>query len=121
MSGGRASGTQLADAAVELRGPTEEGAMDRRRFLQLAAMAGLGTVVNPGDLLAQYRFLDPVRVPNPLADYPNRDWERLYRDMFRHDRTFTFLCAPNDTHNCLLRAFVRPWARASGRPGCGGW
>ena len=81
--------------------------MDRRRFLQLAAMAGLGTVANPGDLLAQYRVLDPVRVPNPLAEYPHRDWERLYRDIFRHDRTFTFLCAPNDTHNCLLRAFVK--------------
>ena len=81
--------------------------MDRRRFLQLAAMAGLGTVANPGDLLAQYRFLDPVKVANPLAEYPNRDWERLYRDIFRHDRTFTFLCAPNDTHNCLLRAFVK--------------
>ena len=53
--------------------------MDRRRFLQIAAMAGLGTAVNPGDLLAQYRFLDPVRVPNPLQQYPNRDWERIYR------------------------------------------
>jgi nitrate reductase alpha subunit len=81
--------------------------MDRRRFLQLAAMAGLGAVVKPDDLLAQYRFLDPVRVPNPLAAYPNRDWERIYRDIFRHDRTFTFLCAPNDTHNCLLRGFVK--------------
>jgi len=81
--------------------------MDRRRFLQIAAMAGLGTVANPGDLLGQYRFLDPVRVPNPLADYPNRDWERIYRDIFRHDRTFTFLCAPNDTHNCLLRGFLK--------------
>jgi nitrate reductase alpha subunit len=73
----------------------------------MAAMAGLGTVASPGDLLAQYRFLDPVRVPNPLAQYPNRDWERIYRDIFRHDRTFTFLCAPNDTHNCLLRGFVK--------------
>jgi len=81
--------------------------MDRRRFLQLAAMAGLGAVVNPEDLLAQYRFLDPVRVPDPFGPYPNRDWERIYRDIFRHDRTFTFLCAPNDTHNCLLRGFVK--------------
>ena len=81
--------------------------MDRRRFLQLAAMAGFGAASSPGDLLAQYRFLDPVRVPNPLAQYPNRDWERIYRDIFRHDRTFTFLCAPNDTHNCLLRGFVK--------------
>jgi nitrate reductase alpha subunit len=81
--------------------------MDRRRFLELAAAAGLGAVAAPGDLLAQFRVLAPVRVANPLAEYPNRDWERLYRDIFRHDRTFTFLCAPNDTHNCLLRAFVK--------------
>ncbi|OGK84809.1 MAG: molybdopterin oxidoreductase [Candidatus Rokubacteria bacterium GWC2_70_16] len=81
--------------------------MERRRFLQMAAMAGLGSVATPGELLAQYRFLDPVRVENPLAAYPNRDWERIYRDIFRHDRTFTFLCAPNDTHNCLLRGFVK--------------
>jgi nitrate reductase alpha subunit len=81
--------------------------MDRRRFLQLAAMAGLGAVANPGDLLAQYRILAPIRVPNPLIEYPNRDWERLYRDIYRHDRSFVFLCAPNDTHNCLLRGFVK--------------
>ena len=81
--------------------------MDRRRFLEMAALAGLGSVATPGDLLAQYRFLDPVRVENPLAQYPHRDWERIYRDIFRHDRTFTFLCAPNDTHNCLLKGFVK--------------
>ncbi len=81
--------------------------MDRRRFLQLASMAGLGTVAAPGDLFAQYRFLAPVKVANPLLDYPSRDWERIYRDIYRHDRTFTFLCAPNDTHNCLLRGFVK--------------
>jgi len=91
----------------KLRRLDEEGAMDRRRFLQMAAMAGLGSVATPADLLAQYRFLDPVRVENPLAKYPNRDWERIYRDIFRHDRTFTFLCAPNDTHNCLLKGFLK--------------
>jgi nitrate reductase alpha subunit len=81
--------------------------MERRRFLQLAAVAGLGAVASPGDLFAQYRFLAPVKVANPLLDYPNRDWERIYRDIYRTDRTFTFLCAPNDTHNCLLRGFVK--------------
>jgi nitrate reductase alpha subunit len=81
--------------------------MDRRRFLQLAAMAGLGAVARPDDLLAQYRVLAPVKVANPLTEYPNRDWERLYRDIYRHDRSFVFLCAPNDTHNCLLRGFVK--------------
>jgi nitrate reductase alpha subunit len=85
----------------------KEDVMDRRRFLEIAAGLGLGAVAAPGELLGQYRFLDPVRVPNPLAQYPNRDWERMYRDIFRHDRTFTFLCAPNDTHNCLLRGFVK--------------
>jgi nitrate reductase alpha subunit len=81
--------------------------MRRRQFLRLAAMAGLGAVASPADLFAQQRFLAPVKVGNPFDAYPSRDWERLYRDIFRHDRTFTFLCAPNDTHNCLLKAFVK--------------
>ena len=61
----------------------------------------------PRDLFAQYRFLTPLKVANPFQEYPNRDWERIYRDIYRTDRTFTFLCAPNDTHNCLLRGFVK--------------
>ncbi|MBI2206612.1 MAG: molybdopterin-dependent oxidoreductase [Candidatus Rokubacteria bacterium] len=81
--------------------------MERRGFLKLAAMAGLGVAADPRDLFAQYRVLAPVKVANPFDEYPNRDWERLYRDIYRHDRTFTFLCAPNDTHNCLLRGFVK--------------
>jgi nitrate reductase / nitrite oxidoreductase, alpha subunit len=47
------------------------------------------------------------RVDNPLAHYPDRGWEKVYRDLFREDDSFIFLCAPNDTHNCLLRASVR--------------
>jgi nitrate reductase / nitrite oxidoreductase, alpha subunit len=81
--------------------------LSRRRFLQLAGLSGLGVALTPSELMAQYRFLAPIKVDNPLAAYPNRDWERMYRDIYRHDRTFTFLCAPNDTHNCLLQAFVK--------------
>ncbi len=81
--------------------------MQRREFLRLAAIAGLGAVAAPEELFAQYRFLAPVKVANPTQVYPNRDWERLYRDIYRTDRSFTFLCAPNDTHNCLLRGFVK--------------
>ena len=44
---------------------------------------------------------------NPLAFYPDRGWEHVYRDLFKYDSTFHFLCAPNDTHNCLLTGFVR--------------
>ena len=46
-------------------------------------------------------------IENPLAAYPNRDWEKTYRDLWKSDSTFTFLCAPNDTHNCILNAYVR--------------
>ncbi len=44
---------------------------------------------------------------NPLASYPDRSWEKVYRDLFKYDSTFHFLCAPNDTHNCLIKTFVR--------------
>jgi nitrate reductase alpha subunit len=56
---------------------------------------------------APLRFLKPMEVENPLASYPNRDWEKAYRDIFQADSSFVFLCAPNDTHNCLLRAYVK--------------
>ncbi|HMJ49340.1 MAG TPA: molybdopterin oxidoreductase, partial [Burkholderiales bacterium] len=73
----------------------------------MAGTLGFGALANPGELFAQYRYLAPVAVPNPLAAYPNRDWERMYRDIYRVDKTFVFLCSPNDTHNCLLEAFVK--------------
>lgn len=57
--------------------------------------------------LAELQQLQAVSVDNPLAGYPSREWERVYRDLYKSDSTFTFLCAPNDTHNCLLTAFVK--------------
>ncbi len=79
----------------------------RRDFLKLASAAGLGVALTPSELFAQYAHLAPVAVPNPLAAYPDRDWERMYRDIFRTDRSFVFMCCPNDTHNCLLNGFVK--------------
>jgi nitrate reductase alpha subunit len=81
--------------------------LSRREFLRIAGSAGLGTAVSVSALFAEYRHLAPMSVTNPLASYPERDWEKLYRDIFRTDGSFTFLCCPNDTHNCLLRAFVK--------------
>ncbi|MBF0144968.1 MAG: molybdopterin-dependent oxidoreductase [Magnetococcales bacterium] len=81
--------------------------VSRRNFLKVAATTGLGVLMDPVDLFAQYRSLTPVVVENPLKAYPNRDWERLYRDIFKHDSTFVFMCCPNDTHNCLLNAYVK--------------
>ena len=76
--------------------------MDRRTFLQAASLMGFGALVSSG---TKAWGLDAIN--NPLAQYPNRGWEKVYRDLFAVDDSFVFLCAPNDTHNCLLRAYVR--------------
>ncbi len=65
----------------------------------------LATLISPS---FAFKVMEPVvKVENPILYYPNRDWERFYRDIFRSESTFTFLCAPNDTHNCLLTACVK--------------
>ncbi|MFQ5883299.1 MAG: nitrate oxidoreductase subunit alpha, partial [Candidatus Methylomirabilales bacterium] len=79
--------------------------MTRRTFLKAAATGA--TALFADDALA-LRLLQPaVEVGNPLSEYPDRGWERIYRDQYRYDRTFTFVCSPNDTHACRLRAYVR--------------
>lgn len=77
--------------------------MDRRDFLQ----ASLAAVGGASMMTSRLWGFDPVSVANPLGLYPNRDWEQLYRDQYRADSSFTWVCAPNDTHNCRMRAFVR--------------
>ncbi len=74
----------------------------RRDFLEAATAAGFGALVASAG-----RVWGLEAISNPLAAYPDRDWERVYRDLWKSDSTFTFLCAPNDTHNCLLNAYVR--------------
>ena len=81
--------------------------VSRRAFLKTAAALGVALTAAPRKALGQLQYLEPVRVDDPLAAYPDREWEKLYRDIFRHDSTFVFLCCPNDTHNCLLNAFVK--------------
>lgn len=39
--------------------------------------------------------LNPLSVEKPLTGYPNRDWERVYRNLCKPDSTFRFLCARN--------------------------
>lgn len=81
------------------------GNFTRRDFLKwgifsagFAAMEGLGL---PGRLEAVPEITDP------LSYYPNKDWEKVYRDLYKVDSTFHFLCNPNDTHGCYLKAHVR--------------
>ena len=77
--------------------------VSRRHFLKMS-LATVGGVLVAPRLLA----LDFIpEIDNPLDYYPPRDWEKIYRNQFEHDYTYHFLCAPNDTHNCLLKAYVK--------------
>ena len=75
----------------------------RRKFLQGISAAGFGAFA----MSALDAWGIGEEVGNPLEHYPNRDWEKSYRDLFRYDSVYTFTCAPNDTHNCILKAYVR--------------
>ena len=79
--------------------------VSRRDFLKIAGMTGVaGAVITS----PAYAFLKPiVGVDNPLDVYPARGWEKVYRDQYRYDSSFTFVCSPNDTHSCRVRAVVR--------------
>jgi nitrate reductase alpha subunit len=77
--------------------------MNRREFLRLS-LAGVG---GSGLLAPRLWGFDPVSVSNPLGVYPAREWEKVYRDQYRVDGCFSWVCAPNDTHNCLLKAYTR--------------
>ena len=74
----------------------------RRQFLEALRVAGFGALAASATKAFALEAVD-----NPLARYPDRGWEDAYRDLWKYDSTFTFLCAPNDTHNCILNAFVR--------------
>ncbi|OFX19888.1 MAG: molybdopterin oxidoreductase [Anaeromyxobacter sp. RBG_16_69_14] len=74
----------------------------RRAFLEALGAAGFGALA-----ASATKAFGLEAVENPLARYPDRGWENAYRDLWKYDSTFTFLCAPNDTHNCILNAYVR--------------
>ena len=77
--------------------------VSRRNFLRLGAVMTAGAVSYP--LLSNLLVVESI--DNPLESYPFRDWEQVYRDQYAYDDSFTFICSPNDTHACRLRAFTR--------------
>lgn len=78
---------------------------NRREFLRRISI--VGTTLTTTELLS-LSILRPVKAqPNPLASYPNTDWERLYRNVYAHDDSYVFVCTPNCTHNCYLEAYVK--------------
>lgn len=83
--------------------PPSSPRLGRRLFLQSVLGVSVAGVASATPI----RYLMPTAVENPLRSYPEREWERAYRNIFAHDECFVFLCAPNDTHNCLLKAYVK--------------
>jgi len=84
--------------------------VSRRKFLQALGLTGVTVLAESctgGGKPEVVQLLKPTVVDNPLLDYPDRDWEKVYRDIAKVDSSFVFLCAPNDTHNCLLKAEVK--------------
>ncbi len=80
--------------------------LNRRTFLKGTA-AGASLLASSNVFAAPLRYFKPMNIENPLAAYPDRDWENIYRNIFKTDGHYHFLCAPNDTHNCLLKAHLK--------------
>ena len=76
----------------------------RRDFLKSCLLAGGGVMLGSSTRLWAF---EPVGADNPLAAYPMRDWEKIYRNQYRYDSTFSWVCSPNDTHSCRCLAYVR--------------
>ncbi|MCZ6801836.1 MAG: molybdopterin-dependent oxidoreductase, partial [Nitrospirae bacterium] len=80
--------------------------LSRRQFLKVTT--GTVAAVALADKALALTALQPVvEVGNPLGEYPDRAWERVYHDQYRYDSSFTWVCSPNDTHACRVRSFVR--------------
>jgi anaerobic selenocysteine-containing dehydrogenase len=81
--------------------------LSRRDFVKRSGLVGAGIAAAQ---MLPLRFLQAQEIPdigNPLALYPNRDWEKIYRNQYAYDNQFSWVCAPNDTHNCRITAHVR--------------
>jgi len=77
----------------------------RRDFLRWLGVGAGTTAIGMALPLRLLASADPDQ--NPLAGSVTRDWERIYRDQYRYDSTFDWVCSPNDTHACRVRAYVR--------------
>src|SRR2546428_14100147 len=80
--------------------------LTRRQFMK--ARAGTMAALAIADKALALTALQPViEVGNPLGEHPDRSWERVHHDQYRYDSSFSYICSPNDTHTCRVRAFVR--------------
>lgn len=85
-------------------------AWSRREMLTKGPSAFAGLLLGAGALgeaNPDFQYLTPEPGTNPLETYPNRDWEDVYRNLYKPDSTYHYMCGPNDTHGCLLHAKVK--------------
>jgi nitrate reductase alpha subunit len=79
--------------------------LSRRDFLR---WLGIGAGTTALSLEPSFSLLASADASsNPLAGAVERDWEKIYRNQFKYDRYFDWVCSPNDTHACRVRAYVR--------------
>src|SRR5262245_18862980 len=79
--------------------------ISRREIMQVGCLTAIsGSSVMTWALKALAARPD---VGNPLGGYPARDWEKIYRDQYAYDGTFSWVCSPNDTHACRVKAYTR--------------
>ena len=81
--------------------------LTRRTFMKVAGGVTAAVSIPMRNALALTSLKPAVEVDNPLDSYPDRNWEDVYRNQYKYDRSFAFCCSPNDTHQCRVRAFVR--------------
>jgi nitrate reductase alpha subunit len=81
--------------------------VSRRAFIKLTGGAVALAALSGSPAAFALRQFQPISIGNPLESYPSRDWEQIYRNQYAYDGSFTFVCSPNDTHACRLRAFTR--------------
>lgn len=83
------------------------GGISRRKFLTATLSGAALALLSGTEVLAMRSLQSAVGIENPLKYYPNRGWEKLYRNIYKPDRSYTLMCTPNCTHNCYLTAYVK--------------
>ena len=63
--------------------------LTRRKFLHVSAATAATLAAMDGKALALKALQPVVSVENPLDTYPDRDWEKVYRDQYRYDSTLS--------------------------------
>ncbi|MCK4983893.1 MAG: twin-arginine translocation signal domain-containing protein, partial [Desulfobacterales bacterium] len=70
--------------------PDEKKLLTRRTFIKIAAGTGAGVLLS-GCESELFTFLEPKTAgaaESPLTTYPNRDWEKVYRNVYEEDSHF---------------------------------